>query len=198
MPRRFQDRRKFDSRPERAVIYIYSEGTVTEPNYFTAIKRELRLAQVDIRPIGTSRSTLSLVDFVIAEKGINSQDEFWVVFDRDDHTDFNKAIEKGEANGLGVAYSNECFELWFILHFEYLSSALGRENFAVKLTKLLTEKYAKNMDVYSRIKDKESAAIRNAKKLEEMHSKAGTTSLQGRTPSTTVYKLVEHLRAKAE
>ena len=48
----------------------------------------------------------------------------FVVFDKDDFTPnaFNKAIEKCENNGYIALWSNECIELWFLLHFNYLSS----------------------------------------------------------------------------
>jgi len=49
--------------------------------------------------------------------------------------------------------------------------------------------------VYSLIKDKESVAIRNAKYLEAEYEKAEVSSLIKRDPSTTVYQLVEQLRA---
>jgi hypothetical protein len=195
MSRRLSGRRKYELRDERRVIHIYSEGTVTEPQYFHSIKRELRLSQVDIKPHGTSRSTLSLVEYVLAERGSNSQDEFWVVFDRDEHADFNKAVQLGETNGLNIAYSNECFELWFILHFNYLESALGRGAFPDMLTKLLGTKYLKNLDIYPLLREREKVAIRNAKRLDLMHDRASTTSHQQRTPSTTVYKLIERLRS---
>lgn len=195
MPRPLSNRRRYGTRPERRVIHIYSEGTVTEPTYFYGIKKELRLTQIDIKPEGTSRSTLALVELVLNKKDGNTQDEFWVVFDRDEHSDFNKAIEVAEANGISVAYSNACFELWFILHFEYLQNALERGHLSNRLTKLLHSKYFKNMDIYPVIKGREHVAIKNAKKLEAMHDRTNTNSYQERSPSTTVYKLVEYLRS---
>lgn len=187
--------RKYEIKKERKVVYIYSEGEVTEPQYFTSIKRELRLPEVHIELIGTGFNTISLVKHVLTERGVqNDESEWWVVFDKDDHVNFNQAIQNAEASGLKVAYSNECFELWFILHFEYLQTALGGARFKDKLTGLLSAKYKKNMDVYTLIKGRESEAIRNARNLEKMHDDNSATSKQDRVPSTTVYKLVERLR----
>lgn len=187
--------RKLNTQIPKKVIHVYTEGTKTEPNYLGAIKDELRLPEIDIKIHGMRASTLSLVDFVIKEKeGEDEDTEWWVVFDRDDHEHFDLSIEKAKSNGINVAYTNECFELWFILHFEFLNTSIGRDQFETKLTRLLGIKYEKSMDIYSLIKDRESLAIRNAKKLENEHNEAGVTSFIKRDPSTTVYKLVENLR----
>lgn len=192
--------RKQNSRGTHKVIRIYTEGAKTEPNYFNSIKDELRLNEIDIKVDGRGDHTVSLVEWVIERKeelsGTDEDTEWWTVFDRDDHTGFNQAIERAEAEGIYVAYSNECFELWFILHFEFLNTAIGRNKYYEKLTGLLSKKYEKNTsDIYYLIKDKESTAIRNAKNLEKLHSDAGVTSYERMDPSTSVYKLVERLRS---
>lgn len=194
MSRNLSRGRKYDSQAEKKTLYIYCEGTVTEPKYFDAIKQELRLPEIHIETIGKAVATITLVEEALKERGDNLDDEFWVVFDKDDHPNFNKAIERAVSEGLQVAYSNECFELWFILHFEYLQTGLGRGAFKNKLNQLLATEYLKNMDVYQLIKDKEAVAIKNAKKLEQMHDDNNVVSPEKRVPSTAVYKLVEHLR----
>lgn len=181
---------------------IFTEGTQTEPNYFNAIREELCLRNGTIvAPArgfkGFDNHTLPLVSRVIDIKDSTSEsdkDEWWVVFDRDDHDGFDEAIVLAEQNGIHVAYSNECFELWFILHFGFTDNCLGRD-YDKKLSALLGRKYTKNdTDIYDDIKGKESLAIKNAKKLETMHEKNGVKSPLRRDPSTTVYKLVERLR----
>ncbi|MCA9397511.1 RloB domain-containing protein [candidate division WWE3 bacterium] len=163
--------------------------------YFTAIKRELRLPEVNILPIGTGYSTGTLVDYALSQCDASDDlVECWVVFDRDEHVGYNEAIEKGRANNINVAFSNESFELWYVLHFDYLQTALGRDKLNEKLTKLIGRRYEKNMDIYSIIKDREPEAIKNAKKLEKMHDANGINSFQNRAPSTTVFELVERLR----
>lgn len=195
MARNLSRGRRYDLHTEKKTLYIYCEGKVTEPKYFDAIKRELRLSEIHVEPVGKAMATITLVEEALKQKGLgNLDDEFWVVFDKDDHPDFNKAIERAESEGIQVAYSNECFELWFILHFEYLQNALGRGAFKDKLTKSLGQEYLKNMDVYQLIKGKENVALKNARKLEKMHDDNGILSQEKRVPSTTVYKLVQHLR----
>ncbi|MCX6735744.1 MAG: RloB family protein [Candidatus Parcubacteria bacterium] len=196
--------RKRDTRKIRKVIRIYTEGTKTEPNYFGSIKDELRISEIDIQIQGVrgfNNHTLPLVGSVIErkkeeEKNNDFETEWWVVFDKDDFPDFNSAIDLAQKHGINVVYSNECFELWFILHFEFLQTSLGRNNFEPKLSKLLGRKYEKkSSDIYDLIKDKESNAIRYAKKLEKMHDDEKVSSPEQRVPSTLVYKLVERLRS---
>jgi hypothetical protein len=190
--------RKQNTREPRKVIRIYTEGEKTEPNYFNSIKDELRLNEIDIKVAGLGDHTVPLVEWVIERKNELASDdtEWWVVFDRDGHTGFNQAIQRAEAEGINVAYSNECFELWFILHFEFLNTAIGRNKYYEKLTGLLSKKYDKSTsDIYGLIKDHEAIAIRNAKNLEKMHSDVGITSYEKMDPSTSVHRLVERMRS---
>lgn len=147
----------------------------------------------------------------IKEKNIKidnskNSDVCWVVFDKDDfNKNFDKAINEAEAKNLKVAYSNECFELWFLLHFDLITSAIDRTNYDTKLsvnlrklTKNSKTKYSKiSKDMYSLLKHKEKDAIRNAKKLLDIHK--NEKSFLKKNPSTTVHLLVENLnRLKKE
>lgn len=40
--------------------------------------------------------------------------------------DFNRAIVLAQEKGFKVAYSNDAFELWFILHYQLLEAQLTR------------------------------------------------------------------------
>ena len=60
-------------------------------------------------------------------------DRVWVVFDRDDFNDFNEAIALAERKGYKAAWSNEAFELWYLLHFIYLDTAISRADYIKKL-----------------------------------------------------------------
>ena len=189
-------KRKSNTRHPKKVIRIYTEGKQTEPNYFNSMKNELRLSQINIQTHKVGDHTLSLVNRVIREKSReDGETEWWIVFDRDNHDNFDNSIQKAESQGIHVAYSNESFELWFILHFKLLDRSIGRDKFQSELSKLLGKKYEKNIDVYTLIKDREGTAIDNAKRLDKKHDKMGVKSPIKRDPSTTVYKLVERLRA---
>ena len=128
----------------------------------------------------------------------------WCVFDRDsypcnpkDKHNFNRAIQLAKSNQIKVAYSNDAFEIWYILHFSYHQAAWGRERYAAKLTELLSAKYEKNdKTMYGKLKDKQADAIMFAKKLLAYY---GTKhNPESDNPCTTVHILVEFLNAYLE
>jgi hypothetical protein len=202
--------RKENTRKEKKIIFIFAEGERTEPIYFESKKKEIeaeiRRKGIKIEIKGTGNNTLSLVDFAIDyinnEKIDLTLDDCWVVFDKDDfNKNFNNAISKAQENKLKVAYSNEAFELWFLLHFCFMNSAISRSDYNnkltenyIKLTKDKKYKYdkAKNvLPLIEIIRSKELDAIKNSKKLINQHD--GENSFLKKNPSTTVHLLVEDL-----
>lgn len=199
--------RKDGARKENKIIYIFTEGEGTEPIYFKSkkkeIEKEIRRKGIKIEIKGIGFNTLSLVDFAMSyvenEKIDLTLDDCWIVFDKDDFDkNFDNAISKAQTNGLKVAYSNEAFELWFLLHFSFMDSAIGRADYNNKLTENLKKisgnknyKYDKVNNIYPLISNKESDATRNARKLLKQYD--GETSFSKKNPSTTVHLLVEDL-----
>lgn len=62
-------------------------------------------------------------------------DVTWAVFDKDDFVDFNEAIAYAKANSINPAWSNEAFELWYYLHFQFLDTQVGRHQYIEMLTR---------------------------------------------------------------
>ena len=122
-------------------------------------------------------------------------DQVWCVFDRDSFTkeQFNTAIQMAEAYGFKTAYSNEAFEFWYVLHFEYLTAGIDRKRYKTKLTQHLGKKYKKNsLDMYGILLSRQDDAIKNAKKVYKIHTGLSPADMK---PSTTVHVLVEELNA---
>ncbi len=85
-------------------------------------------------------------------------------------------------------WSNECIELWFVLHFIYLTSNIPRSDYINKLTDLLGEKYQKNDEnLFDKLKLKNDA-IKYAKKL--IIANEGKTPSNS-APATKVYEFFE-------
>jgi len=81
-------------------------------------------------------------------------DQVWVVFDRDSFPpdDFDNAIAMAEADKIKCAWSNEAFELWYIIHFEDRKSAMSRDEYQATLTHYLGKPYRKNAeDMFERL-----------------------------------------------
>jgi hypothetical protein len=73
-------------------------------------------------------------------KDEETYDQVWCIFDKDDFRDsaFNSAIQLAKKNKFHVAYSNQAFEYWIILHFEdHQGGQMHRDDYNDKLNKLL-------------------------------------------------------------
>jgi hypothetical protein len=181
-----------ETRDELPRFLIVCEGEATEPNYFNALAAELKLS-VNVRIEGLGDNTDSLVERAIELKQEDDYVQTWCVFDRDSFpaTRFNRAIQLAENQGLSVAYSNEAFELWYILHFEYLQAGLSRNAYKQKLGEQLGKKYEKkSRTIYDEIKDKQDTAIRNATRLLLTYDRPNP---EQDNPSTKVHLLVQEL-----
>lgn len=183
--------RKVDTKEVRQRFLIVCEGEKTEPNYFRSFRVPKNVAEIDVKGLGENPSKL-----VNSAKDLKEQEEYdqvWCVFDRDSWTpeDFNNAIKNAENQGFKVAYSNEAFELWYVLHFEFLNSGIPRSDYCKKLTRLLKKKYQKNSEeIYDELLDKQPTAIRNAINLLNQYD----CHIPARdNPSTTVHLLVQEL-----
>lgn len=183
-----------DIRESLPQFLIICEGEKTEPNYFEAF-RIPTLSVKNIRVIGIGDNTISLVNRAKEIKEQYNPDYVWCVFDRDSFPagDFNSAIISAYDNGMYVAYSNEAFELWYLLHFHYYHAAMSRKSYEERLTKLLNYQYKKNsLTMYQDIKDKQPIAIKNATKLLQEYE---PNKPEKDNPSTTIHLLVQCLNA---
>jgi len=131
---------------------ILCEGGKTEPYYFDALVKYLNIGShksIDIRTCGEGTSTTNLVNrakdyFTYFDNLYGSMyipyEKIIFVFDRDSFGagEFNKAISMAHRvyPDSIIAWSNESFELWLCLHFEYITSALPRQQYNDKLTAL--------------------------------------------------------------
>jgi len=206
---------------------ILCEGKKTEPNYFNGLIRFLnkdRKTKIKAKIEGLGRNTDSLVEsvdkyFLYVDKyyrGLNiPYANIIFAFDKDSFKDgnFNRAIELGKAykkkKGVEktiVAWSNESFELWICLHFEYISSRLTRDQYNNKLTTLFRKKgiFTKHQNYEDNGKNLETifedillnggsleTALSNAKRLSEICGQETSCALMN--PATNMYEAVIEL-----
>lgn len=215
---REEQKRKKDVRNKRKYYLIVCEGEATEPNYFEGLKQDLPKGvltahRIDIE--GTGRNTQSLVDEALRLKKVYEQDygrsidRLWVVFDRDSFSanDFNSAIQRCKNNKpeIGCAWSNEAFELWYLLHFHYYNHAMSRKDYQdtieVNLKPVLGNeyRYRKNsVEMYDILKEYGSidTAVANANRLIENFE--DREDYANHNPCTTVHSLVKELHSLKE
>jgi RloB-like protein len=158
--------RKVDTKDVKQRFLIVCEGTKTEPNYF----KGFRVPKVVIEIQGVAQDPSKLVNSAKELAAEDEYDQVWCVFDRDPGAwtaeNFNNALKNAKRHKFHVAYSNESFELWYILHFQFLSTATSRHDYEDRLSKLLGQKYQKNdPKMYEKLLEKQPEAIKHAQKL---------------------------------
>ena len=185
----------------RRWFLIVCEGEKTEPNYFRSFPVDTKVIKLDIK--GEGKNTKSLVEKAMELKSnaeYDEKDRFGCVFDRDknpknpnDSQNFNSALTLAINNGIEIAYSNDAFELWYLLHFHFYNTGISRQDYQNMLTKLLGHEYQKNSEtIYEELKDKQENAIKNAERLLKEYT---CPNPETDNPSTTVHLLVEELNS---
>jgi hypothetical protein len=132
--------RRQANRSARIRIIIVCEGSNTEPRYFEDFARHYANRLVKLELIAGAGVPMTLVNRAIEAKtrlprksSFEKGDTVWAVFDRDDHPLVDEARAKAAASGVGVAYSNPCFEVWPMLHFGPFDAPDGRHQVQNKL-----------------------------------------------------------------
>lgn len=199
---------------------IVCEGEKTEPNYFKALIDDCK-SQNDGAKIDKQRTQVVPAAVIgggacgtckLVEKAKKLEKEYkrkhqvpfdrvWVVFDKDEYKDFNKAIADAKKEGMNCAWSNGAFELWFLLHFQ--NGFEGKcKDYVNKIESILKKKlkktdfsYEKNDEDFYQILQAhgdEEQAIKRAQKLRENMGKKKNYATHN--PRTEVDLLVDELR----
>lgn len=214
--------RKSPKKEVKKTFLIVCEGENTEPSYF----RQFKMPTINIVPIGTGCNTVSLIqeaeklqkeNIKKSKKGEDVKyDEIWCVFDKDDFPDdnFNRAITFAQNKGFKVAYSNQSFEYWFILHFEdHQGGGMNRKDYDTKINsyikpfkvtydgngnKNVKEDFFNLLNgVDDRGTKRVDLAIKRARRNHQMHIQNSDTPAQSES-CTTVYELVESILREAK
>ena len=204
-------KRKVNIKNKRFFYLIVCEGTKTEPNYFESFKKNLPKGVVELLNIdieGTGKNTLTVVEDAkkyrkkYEKEYLRKIDKVWAVFDRDSFPslNFNNAIVKAEKSKPKIycAWSNEAFEIWYLLHFHFFNTGVSRDRYKKLIEKELKKyypdyKYKKNsIEMYDLLQKHGDMnfAIENAKKLERLYD---DKKYANHNPRTKVYKLIEEL-----
>jgi hypothetical protein len=193
-------RRKNHTRETKKRFFVFCEGENTEPHYFKALRRTCDQMLITVRtiPAGTA---LPCAEAAIAERKrkrtewFEKDDQVWAVFDHDDDPHFDQAVALCHRHGIGVGWSNPCFEVWLILHQE----DFNRDGDARAVQKHL-ERIHPAYDA-SRDKIPDSAALIKTiedaeKRAESLLKNREAEGLPHGRPSTTVHRLTKAIRGK--
>jgi len=191
--------RRAEATQQRRRVLIICEDSKSSCLYFEAF--EIDPARAEVITLGTGMNTDSLVEEAIRLKKIaaaNHQpyNEIWCVLDRDSFPleNYARAFDLARSSKIHIAWANEAFELWYLLHFNYHDTGISRHDYKAKLDPFLPEPYDKaDPEMYAKVLPFQEAAIRNARRLERQWKEMQEKFPERQNPSTRVHKLVEFL-----
>jgi hypothetical protein len=102
------------------------------------------------------------------------------------------AIGKAEANGINLAVSNPCIELWFILHFEDQTTYLARHEAQSRSSEVLGCGKNLTRKAMDRLFAEYETARNRAHALEAKHQGDGSPARSN--PSSSVRALIDSIR----
>lgn len=191
---------------ERKKNYLIVCEGQTEELYF----KSFPVLSADVHAIHQGSSKSSLVECVAGYIEGEGYDEIWCVFDMDikpdvngQREDYDNAINTAMELGYKCAYSNDAFELWFVLHYQFIDQQHLRGTFFEILSDRWDVSYRRNgkerafaKSIYKRLFDdlkaNQTLAIENARKLYEDQREL---AYHLQNPVTTVYLLVDELNS---
>ena len=138
----------------RKMILIYCEGE-TERIYFEQMKILKRSKMISVKIKNVKRSALKLAQHAYRDASYQPFDEVWIVFDKDDLTEqqLEEVNEFCLRHQIHIAYTNEAFELWLLLHFEQIDVT------KVYPRALLNEKMGDHLEVSRYLRNKANAEV---------------------------------------
>ena len=193
--------------------YIFCEGEQTEPLYFQGFKKLIEenpiyreMVLIQIEPCGAeTMRVIRQAERYVKENQI-TKGQIWCVYDKDSFPAENFNGVEARAAELNkehkdlqyhTAWSNECIEFWFLLHFAYYTSNNHRSEYIDFLNdrfrRLGKGKYQKNMKETFDIlmnSGNPKLAIRYAKRILEENEGKTPTDI---APGTKVHELAAEL-----
>lgn len=210
--RGFERDRQGGGRQKNVSFLIVSEDTKSSVLYFEDLIKEvnsIRLVAEEapkiareskVKGCGKGEGNLVKEAERIRKREQTPFDSCWLVFDKDADQNFAQTIKSAEKAGFKVAWSNESFELWYLLHFRNQSSFIDRKACISALEQELGKldpsfSYAKGASAIFRYltEDRREYAIKNAAKLRKHWEDMGSVDCGQHNPCTQVDLLVQEL-----
>jgi len=201
-------RGKIQHRLAHPKIFIWSHTEKAEIEYFQDFKNYLRTSLL-MPQKNICWTPQELLKKIIEWKKINVNekdgDQVWCIFDiddfyKDDRNNLMSALNNALSNDIKIAYVNECFELWILLHFQKPTSPIKRgvdiESKIKKEFKIhKLGEFKKNQRIFETLLPFQSDAIKNSKKILPNYDKIDWESRlsEAGNPSTSVHFLIDEI-----
>lgn len=194
-------RRRVSATARRRELLVFVEGLRTEEMYLVDWHRRHRdQVRVTIDPYRAG--PLQLVERAVeaqraevndARRGRGrAHEQIWCVFDRDEHPNFESAVDLAVRHGIRVAVSNPCIELWFLLHFEDQTAFIDRHDAQARAETILGCSKVLSPAALESLANRYDEARQRAMRLDEKHY--GDGSPPGSNPSSGVWRVIDQVR----
>lgn len=203
--------RKTQTRQRQPRVLIVCEDSKSSAYYFQDMAKAFGLSAVDVRGKECGSAPSSVLKYAEQEyeqeKSSDPYDRVYCVFDRDQHKSFSPTVKKistlkTSGKPFFAITSTPCFELWLLLHFDYVAHPFPTKKHSPcdqaisELRKEATlDGYKKGLGgIYAKLSGVGMQnAIKNAKRLLKDNKKTRSDN-----PETNVYELVEYLASFAK
>jgi hypothetical protein len=192
--------RSVSSKAVRLELLVFVEGE-TEDQYvkqWHRLNREWVNVEIDPARI----SPFQLVQKAVAAKRREAadarlkrgraRDQFWCVFDRDEHARLPEAFQLAEAHDIRIAFSDPCLELWFVLHFRNQPAHIERHPAQDDSAGYLHCRKNLTRSALEALVERYETAKKRAIELDVKHASDGCAPRSN--PSSEVWKLVDEIR----
>lgn len=181
------------------VVFHSPKFSSAESKYLTNIrnivKDNINIITYPLPSKGKSEAPQKTIQRSLRVKTENKSEKVYCIFDIDNFNNKNQLTQEiieAEKKGIKIIYSNKCFELWLLLHFENCQSvAGGTKDYNKKLKNHITD-YKKGEDIFNKLQDRSKEAIKNSKLL--LKNKETIKVKIQTNPSSNIFELIEDLK----
>lgn len=203
--RKNREQRTIRRVPEMGYYLVVTDTEATERCFFSGLhsslseetKKKLVIKVVETKTQDMIKKCLELTAYD-AQYRIP-----WIVFDRDQVSNFDQIIKTAKEKGIHVGWSNPCFEIWMFAYFGSMPAIHESWTCCAKFAELYKTKtgqiYTKaDKNMYGRLCEfgDEGRAIQIAQQKYKQCLREEKTSPSQMCPATTVYELVDEIRKK--
>lgn len=190
---------------QRFQILVFAEGIRTEVGYINHWLKKHR-ERVIVRIADSRKSTpMALVESAIQQKTRDERDaskgrgtafdEYWCVFDVDEHPHLSEALALADENGIKVALSSPCLELWFLIHFEPKWAHIDRHSVQRRVKEILGCDKVLTAGALAKLDELYEVAVQHARALDKKH--LGDRASHPWNPCSNVWELIETIKKAA-
>lgn len=193
------------------VLYIFSEGKVTEPDYINSFYRDCcKVRRVALGPIVKAAGVpMTLVEKCVAKKAelarearvdpLEKNSLIWAVFDVDEHPRLDEALAFAHKNGINCAVSNPCIEVWGLMHLSPYERPSTRHQAQAELAKVMPGYHHDDSPIFpwAICRNNVDIAIKNSTTVMHRRTEEGVHFPRG-NPTSSFHDLLIAIRGDSD